>query len=306
LSVDDKDPGKPAETAAESDVLVDAIRNPDYEADELHFQEHAVDKATTSALIGDAIMGRMADHPAIFVKGPEGAGKTRGIFARRAEIMDLCFALRDDEDLTRPPHAMYAFATYEKGAEPKAQEFNALNTGNTHGIVMRSFGREYREVCKEIGETPITPEQAMGWGYPRLFDAIIRRQPTIAKAMRQRHKRFWHAIGGRSPVFFTVHGVAETWNSWTQTRLYWHQDFWLATDATRSAKQRRGQADTSELEGKLKFGMRMDFVCYDEISPNALVERLTAPQYDWLRRLRSACRSWRVTKSSTPLKRYEE
>lgn len=199
---------------------IDAVQGRELSDLERRFQEGATTRDAVPALTRQAVVDAVVNHDFAWLKGPEGAGKTRGLMAAHAEIMAAIGAAG------RP--SMYAFISYDNAAE-KAAEFNAMQAqvgGRYHAVVIKSWEAEYREICGRLKHQPLSSGGALAAGYTALWRAVADRQPEALAALEKRHRAVWDEIGNRWPVYMTQHGLMQAWTTWTHSRRFWHRDFW--------------------------------------------------------------------------------
>lgn len=229
----------------------------------------------------------MVGHDFVWLKGPEGAGKTSGLMAVHSDIMTRIGAAGR--------LSMYGFVSYE-AAKDKAKDFNALQArtnGRYHAVVVKSWEAEYREICGRLQVEAITFGAAMEAGYPSLWEAVANLQPQVVAALEQRHRAVWGEIGHQWPVLMTQHGLMQVWATWTHSRRFWHRDFW---------KVWRNRWNDPDRYGGLQAEMGLALAVYDEVAASDLLECRRADVVEWIRDLKRSNPVWR--RSGKILEKY--
>ncbi|HYG90781.1 MAG TPA: hypothetical protein VD978_31510 [Azospirillum sp.] len=308
--------------------LIDPVWGRELSDLERRFQEGAISRDAVPALTQRAVVDAVVGHDFAWLKGPEGAGKTRGLMAAHGEIMAAIGATG------RP--SMYAFISYDNAAE-KAQEFNAMQAqtgGRYYAVVIKSWETEYREICGRLKLTPLSSTGALAAGYTTLWRAVVALQPAAVEALEKRHRTVWDEIGNRWPVFITQHGLMQAWTTWTHSRRFWHRDFWRVwrTMSRRSSsgsveadERGRGHAEWREFRdatpeedwidvaddprqeatdryNNLQAEMGLALAVHDEVAAHDLLEVRRADAVEWVQALKRAEPAWR--KSGRSLDKY--
>jgi hypothetical protein len=230
------------------------------------------DRATSK----DAVMGAtkwffghaIAKHPFLWVKGPEGGGKSSSVMKLHLDIVRWLRARQ------QPTLTMYAFTDYVN-AEEKCAAFNELHVGMpVRGVVIKSFWRLYEEACHALGLTKISHTSAGGDGFSTLWAAIEQYQPSALKWMADHHAKVWAELQDKTPVFFTVHLVAHSWKSCPPTRIMWAPDFW------ENGGKLRGEHEAHHREATM-LGM----LVHDEVSKENILAMHRAEVVEWVQAL---------------------
>ena len=206
----------------------------------------------------------------LWVRGPEGSGKTTAIMRSHASIVASL------KERSKPTTAMYAFGDY-RSAEEKCEEFNALHHGSTlRGVVIQSFSKLYDEALKAAGvRHKITHEEAARSG-KALLEAVRTTQPAVVKEIVRRHRDVWAQLcptGAEklTSVFFTVHEVAHGWVDATTTRLMWAEKFW--SDHNGNSTNR-----THDLRRDTELGL----LVHDEVAIDDILQKERAETIEWV------------------------
>ena len=226
----------------------------------------------------------VAQHPLLLVLGPEGVGKTSVLMALHHEFMA---DLEHDGESTL---AMYAFADYE-AAGKKCDAFNAVQGANAYiGVLLPSFSRAYEEECERLRVNPISTEDAARRGFSSRWSAIEKLQPAVTEGFKARHARLWEEVGGRMPVFFTVHQVAHEWKRSGLTRMMWARSFWDDE-----------QGEKAERNTLLRRETKLGLLIHDEIKADSLIDVRPGPVLRWVDALvNSDTKLWCAEQPSLP------
>lgn len=215
-------------------------------------------------------------HSCIWVKGPEGSGKTSQIMELLPRRLDMIGNVRKVS-----PRAMFAFADYRAAIE-KCEEFNNIQAKMDtiyRGILTPSFSKLYDMALKDLGMPTgdkITVLDAAKKKCPSIWVAVQMYQPKVIAWMADFHERAYGAHKGRCPIFFTVHDVAERWKSCTYSRLMWGRHFWKDTQRGVEPKQRDEDA---------RKDTHLAVMVHDEIDADKVVAIEKAEVVEWVRSL---------------------
>lgn len=219
---------------------------------------------------------------ALWIKGPEGAGKT-------TVLMQLLAALLDEAGRKfQARRALLAFTDYP-GAHEKCAEYNSrFGHQGYWGVVIYSFSKLYErgllalgmkddpEAPKGLKDQSITEVMAAEKKFASLFAAIQQLQPQVFEWMEREVERIFAEVpADKAPVFFSVHEVAQMWKHGAPSRLIWARHFWAQLrDPEFCAKERRKQAlqDTN-----------LAVMVHDEVSAREIVALEKFEVVEWVR-----------------------
>jgi hypothetical protein len=208
----------------------------------------------------------------IWVKGPEGSGKTTVLMKMTPGILDHAGRLG------RRRRAMFAFTDYPS-AEEKCAAFNAIQIelGSAYrGMVIPSFSRLYEAaVAAGMADQKITSVMAAQKGCASRWIAIERHQPKVFEWMSE-YIREAYMAAGQFPVFFTVHTVAQQWKNCTYSRLMWGRNFWRDMQSGAAPKDRDADA---------RNDTHLVLMVHDEIDASKVVAIEPAEIVEWVRAL---------------------
>lgn len=228
---------------------------------EQEFAEAATDKAAAFDALGTVIDGlisaRITRPEVHLLAAPEGIRKTRTILSNIPRYHRL---LRGNG---LPAWIMLASPTYD-GAAEKAEEFRQVQkadgTTNFTPVVLPSFSAIYEDELGGRGPDFITHVEAARLGFSSRIEAISARQPTIMERIRRRYADLRASFDQTSPIFFTVHQVAQSWGSGADSRLLLSPPMW-DTSLDRSSRRQRAMEET-----------RLGLLIHDEIHAEGVVE----------------------------------
>lgn len=262
--------------------IPDPVRNRVLSDVERAFQGRATSLDVVGDLCREALRETIAAEQFCYVRGPEGSGKTRGVMMEHDTIMGQIGGLEKV--------SMYAFGSYE-AAEEKAREFNAVQgSRGYHAVVIGSWEREYREVCRRLRIDPLTAGEALEAGYGELWGMVEDRHPRAVRALEERHAAVWREIGRKRPVLMTQHGVMQYWTTASRTRQFWNREFFRVRkmqDRASDAARYRGR------ERSLKVGMQLGLAIYDEVSAADLLDCQRESVVEWVHGLKREYAVWR-------------
>jgi hypothetical protein len=235
---------------------------------EAQFAEQARDHKTATEAMSAILLGSLTNKvrkpETHLLCAPEGISKTRSLMTAAP---DLIANLRREG---LPSWLMFAFPTYE-GAEEKAEEFrtiHAANLGDMKPVVLRSFDRIYCDLCPEP-KTRLSHKDAAMSGYASRADMIRTEQISVAKAIDGAYADLRSAVASGSPVFFTVHDVAQAWAKDNFSRLL------LAAEAVENPADRLVAREAT----------RLGLLVHDEINTKAIVEVMPSEKMEGIREL---------------------
>jgi hypothetical protein len=181
----------------------DPVRSRPLSEVELAFRAGATTKDKVQDLTRWAVLETVRDNPLSYLKGPEGSGKTSGLIAVWDQLVKQ---VGGQEKLS-----MMAFGNYD-AAEEKAREFNSVqNQNGYHAVVVASWEREYRNICRKLRIEPLTQDDALEKGYATLWAMVCDWQPMALRTLERRHHEVWQEVGRRPPVFMTSHAMMHNW-----------------------------------------------------------------------------------------------
>ena len=209
----------------------------------------------------------MPSQQRLWVRGPEGIGKTSSLFAEHHRIVQRTEAPGD------PPLALYAFGDYETAAA-KCEDFNEAQRGNGFaGVVLPSFSAAYADACRGLGLAPMSQADAARRGHSSLWAAVKALQPRVLEAFRAGHAELWAKVGDARMVGFTVHPVLHGWDRRSPTRAMWAPSFW------RAARDEAGRRERAQRE------MAAGLAVHDEVRVESIVEMQPRVVVEWVQRL---------------------
>lgn len=210
----------------------------------------------------------------IWIKSPEGASKSSGIYRLYDEYMQN----QRDRKLS-----MFAFCDYET-AEEKCEEFR--NNSNTYGhdcAVVNSFSQQYKIITDQLGLQRLSKDDAIKAKANSLWAHIKKQQPQVVDELETYYTHFIDRIENASSAnnditikwysfaMFVVHDVAHEWNSKTSlTRAMLTRGFWQ-TDKTRRHLKSRDYKMTN-----------LALLVHDEIAWENLLDAATKPELEWI------------------------
>jgi len=235
---------------------------------ETEFAEQAKDHKTATKAMSAILLGSLRDSvrkpETHLLCAPEGISKTRSLMTAAP---DLIKGFRREG---LPSWLMFAFPTYE-GAQEKEAEFRTLhaaNLGDMKPVVLRSFDRIYTELCPDPKKRVSHKDAAMS-GYASRADMIRAEQSSVAKAMDGAYADLRSAVASGSPVFFTVHDVAQAWAKDNFSRLL------LAAEAVETPADRLAAREAT----------RLGLLVHDEINTKAIVDVMPSEKMEGIREL---------------------
>lgn len=228
----------------------------------------AATKDEASRHLRKALLATVRKHDVALVSAPEGIRKTSSLFADHQ-----CNHTRMIGAKHMP--SMYAFNDYAS-ARTKCEEFNKAHSGSGfHAVVLPSFSEAYKAARANLKCPEFTTATAAEFNLPTVWAAISKRQPKVIDHFRATHEAMWREIGDRSPVFFTVHQVAQTWNTQTPTRAMWDRSFWDVHEPFAD------KLHISDCRRRMALGL----LVHDEVEVGDLVVMHRAETVGWVRRL---------------------
>lgn len=246
---------------------------------EWEFQDKAVNREPVPDLTRRAVQQAILRNPFTWLKGPEGGGKTRGLFQVYHRVMPALSVQL----------GMFSFNTYDL-ARQKVQEFNAeQGRRGFHAVVVEGWERVYGRVCQGLGVRALTRADAFAHGYESMFEFIQNNHPEVISGLRDWHAAVWGEVGGKKPVLMTQHSVMQNWTSNSMTRKFWHRDFWKAKD---------------DRNRNLKAEMGLGLAVYDEVSAACLLEMHRTQAVGWVEAMLDANPRWKADDADV-IERFE-
>ncbi|MGK7871573.1 hypothetical protein [Falsiroseomonas sp. E2-1-a20] len=205
-------------------------------------------------------------HQLLWVRGPEGSGKSSALFAEHHRIIERIEAPGD------PQLALYGFGDYRTAVE-KCTDFNEAQRANGFiGVLLPSFSEAYARACAELSLAPLSQGEAARRGYSSLWAAVKATQPEVMESFKSRHTEMWASVGDSRLVGFTVHPVLHNWQRESPTRTMWARSFW--EDAHNEAERReRAFRETA-----------LGLAVHDEVRVESIVEMQPLEVLQWVKR----------------------
>lgn len=196
----------------------------------------------------EELESEIAQNDILFVKGPEGLGKTTAamrLLPKLAEQHKSRKAKPFEEQapdyrarLAQSTLSVVATASYEQAAE-KCAQFDNMHPDDGHvaGVVFQSFDRLYclaleEQFSDDWRDKKIDSLKAAQLGHSSVLSAIRDKQSNIWERLRLLHQQMLAPLmRADHGVLFTVHEVLHQWSEGGLSRLFAHPDFFeMATD----------------------------------------------------------------------------
>ena len=224
------------------------------------FAEAATNKSAAFEALGTVIDRLISDQitrPEVhLLAAPEGIRKTRTLIAN----VPRYHRLLTGNGL--PTWIMFASPTYE-GAAEKAAEFKKAHkdTGGADctPIFLESFSEIYSQEFSGRPGDFITHTEAARRGFSSRFEAVAAVEPKTMERIRQRYAALRASFEQTSPIFFSVHPVAQSWGSGADSRLLLSPTMW-DTSLDKSTRRQRAMEET-----------RLGLLIHDEIDAESIV-----------------------------------
>jgi hypothetical protein len=251
------------------------------------------------------------------IKSVEGIGKTRGLMRDLplARFDAWCEHQRANDrravnggEQYSPPVRLKGFLAFSflsyANAEEKCEEFNHIHAPASadetckqlnrpqrgplfQGKVLLSFTELYHRVCVELGELPLSAEDAAGAGHPSFLIAVRAMRPHVYKEMCRRRDAFWKDIDPAkgslfdplTTVLFVAHKVTQTWGGQTPTRAWWHPEY-------------EQHCDDPVALARLTREMTISQVVYDEVTTDDFVGIYDRRLVDWCHCVKRSVSNW--------------